>query len=427
MPECVLDIPCDEGQGVYLRNDSLVAGKLQGRMDGQCQWKKLPSGIHVIRMPIIYPTPYVRVEHYTALNQIFSANKITLEAWICLDQLPSEMDLDEDERISPIISKRNNSLSTGWAMVINKYNMLNCELRGLTPSTIEKFNMTTLQTKQWYHCAITWDGAADAIIRSYLNGEMETSQATPGNLTLNEGWLGFGKHGVQTFKGLLSRVRVYDYALTAETIFTHHRDEVADYGWPELILSDMRDMVREVLNDYDVPYTVTDKVMDRALSQVVSDFSQLHPYELVTRLPVGADEPIVSLDRLEERIDILKVEYPIGNLPPTYAEFVVSADELRLKGFSAWASMAAAYPYCNVHWTKRHDLEDAYTTIPDIYLDAIALGAAGHLVARSNLAEANETWRRWANNAISQFNRSIGKHSERRRIVVRHLETGELT
>ena len=447
--ECVLDIPCDEGSGIYLHNEATPAagGVLTGRLVDHCRWKHMPTGLFVIRFPIFYPTPYVRVEHYDALNQPFTENKITLEAWICLDRLPSEMNLEDEAEAwtkanydpssehygdrdffkrSTVISKRHNG-TTGYGMTIFKDDTLSCDLKGLTPDSLDSAeDKTVLQLKEWYHVVVTWDGTN---IKGYVNGGLDSTVPATGSIDGNSNWLGFGRHDdYKFFKGLMSRIRIYDYALTAETIAAHYAAEAGDYGWPKFRLTDMRDLVRTVLDDYDIPYHTTDKLIDQALDQVLSEFSELHPYQLITRLPVHATKPVVDITRLEERITIDRVEYPIGDIPPTYPDFAIFADELRIKGYTetTWAGSVSTYAYCNVHWTKCHDLEDAYTTIPDSFLDLIALGAAGHLITRSSDPLILPRWTRWANNAIAHFNAGIKRHAPRRKVRVRTLQVGDL-
>src|SRR4051812_2616211 len=71
----------------------------------------------------------------------------------------------------------------------------------------------TLNTGQWYHVAVTWDGAT---VKIYINGVLDSSTARTGTIGTDTRNLYIGgRSGTDCFNGMLRDVRVYNRPLTA--------------------------------------------------------------------------------------------------------------------------------------------------------------------------------------------------------------------
>ena len=96
------------------------------------------------------------------------------------------------------------------------------------------FGTTELQPDQWYHMAITYDGA---YIRVFVNGQMENEIGVSGPLSTSTYNLSFGMEqstGAYALDGMLDEVRLWDVARTPEEIAANYNRIVSTYS-PGLI------------------------------------------------------------------------------------------------------------------------------------------------------------------------------------------------
>ncbi len=70
----------------------------------------------------------------------------------------------------------------------------------------------TLSTSQWYHVAVTWDGAT---VKIYINGVLDSSTARTGTIGSDTRTLYIGgRSGTDCFTGMIRDVRIYNRPLT---------------------------------------------------------------------------------------------------------------------------------------------------------------------------------------------------------------------
>ena len=89
-------------------------------------------------------------------------------------------------------------------------------------------SVSTLDTDQWYHVAISYEGAT-GMTKIYVNGELERSGSIPaGTLSTNPTYAGpdfnIGRHSRldnSYFKGAVDEVRVFDTVLTDRSVTTN--------------------------------------------------------------------------------------------------------------------------------------------------------------------------------------------------------------
>lgn len=105
---------------------------------------------------------------------------------------------------------------------------------GLGDSHTRRTGIKRLQTRIWYHIALTWDSGRYVV---YVDGEKITAGSYTG-LTILHKFMDIGNdgnpsQGTEAFAGLLDEVRLYDHALTADEIRTAMDSEVSlQASWP---------------------------------------------------------------------------------------------------------------------------------------------------------------------------------------------------
>ena len=91
---------------------------------------------------------------------------------------------------------------------------------------------------QWHHVAVTVDTTA-GIVRFYINGSPAGAPAFNTSLSVSTSTLEIGRHrhategAYQYFDGKIDEVRIYDYALSADTIGDHYSEGI--YGFNGLL------------------------------------------------------------------------------------------------------------------------------------------------------------------------------------------------
>jgi len=90
------------------------------------------------------------------------------------------------------------------------------------------------------------------------------------------------------------------------------------------------------------------------------------------------------LATLTGRVTVQAVEYPVGRFPPVYIRFALWGDSLTLLG-----ETAPTGGYCCVYYGREHTLSAAASTIPSIYENLVALGAAALAAVELSLYTTN--------------------------------------
>jgi len=178
-------------------------------------------------------------------------------------------------------------------------------------------------------------------------------------------------------------------------------------------LTAMRADVRRDLKDEDAAnYRWSDDEIDRAIEKAVLVYSSYCPLmQLDATIHTVDQGNTVSLATLTERIDVVKVEHPVNNLPYPSRRFKVWGDLLTFQdGYTGDGGI------CNIYWLKKHTL-GATSTIPAAHDHIIAMGAVAFAVSSQaqyqvNLANTggqavNKDYSSWAGAAFETFYRSL--------------------
>jgi hypothetical protein len=150
-------------------------------------------------------------------------------------------------------------------------------------------------------------------------------------------------------------------------------------------LATLRAVVRRNLHDEDAAnYLWTDDEIDRHLAAALAEYSLAAPLEEKTDLATTPGSGDISLATLTDLITVSAVEFPKGNLPPSYNRFGVWEGVLSLLSGAVGDGSNAA-----VYYGKRHTLSVSASTIPAQHEDLVAQGAGGYAALEMALFTAN--------------------------------------
>jgi hypothetical protein len=145
-------------------------------------------------------------------------------------------------------------------------------------------------------------------------------------------------------------------------------------------LSSIRTLVRRDLKDEEsANYRWTDAEIDRAIEKAVLDYSEYCPLQVKSTLATVDGSQSVDISTLAGRVDVLQVEHPVGQVPPSFVAFTVWGDVLTFRG-----SYEGDGANCCVYWLKQHTLGTG-STIPTVHESIIAVGACAYAI--SSLAQ----------------------------------------
>jgi hypothetical protein len=162
----------------------------------------------------------------------------------------------------------------------------------------------------------------------------------------------------------------------------------------------LRDIIREILND---TTQWPDATLNAWINQGIRDYSHYFPYHGSEAIPTVAAQRAYTLGATycAGIIEVLKVEYPTGNEPPTYLQ------KLSMSSPSFWdqdyydlrgdppnqitiAKSPADSEYINIQFTKIHTIptgDSSTLTVPDIHLEAISLFCKWKAIEESEMEE----------------------------------------
>ena len=189
---------------------------------------------------------------------------------------------------------------------------------------------------------------------------------------------------------------------------------------PTDYLSLMRAAVRQDLHDEDsANYRWTDAVINRHIARALAEMSKEIPVEKKTTLATAAGTRDVVATTLTSVVDIIKVEYPTLNYPPTYVQFTWWASTLTLILDSAPSAIANVF----VFWTQMHELDTDSTTVPAWAEHIVATGAgayaaldwASYATNRVNLGgkEAQRYYQEWGEKRLADFHALLRQYGTR--------------
>ncbi len=192
-------------------------------------------------------------------------------------------------------------------------------------------------------------------------------------------------------------------------------------------LTDMRALVRRDLHDENSSsYRWTNDEIDRHIAHAVRDFSEAVPYEQKATKATTSGSREVNIYTITDRIMVEAVEYPVDKFPRRYQRISLWADVLTLLGDEV-PDGSNAY----IYYGKLHSLGSSSSTIPAMYEDLIAAGAAGYAavewaiyaVNRVNVSglPAPEGFLNWGRERLSYFRQELRRLGRRNQLRSRSL------
>jgi hypothetical protein len=192
-------------------------------------------------------------------------------------------------------------------------------------------------------------------------------------------------------------------------------------------LTDMRAIVRRDLRDESAGnYRWTNDELDRHVARAVKEFSEATPNPQKATKATTSGSREISITTLTDRIMVEAVEYPVDRFPKRYQRFSLWADTLTLLGDEI-PDGSDAY----IYYGKLHTLDASSSTIPAMYEDLIAMGAAGYAavewaiyaVNRVNIGglPAPDEFLAWGRERLSDFRRELRRLGRRNRVRARSL------
>jgi hypothetical protein len=137
----------------------------------------------------------------------------------------------------------------------------------------------------------------------------------------------------------------------------------------------IRANVRKDLHDEDsAAYRWTDAVLDRHIGRAALEYSLHAPLEQKTTITPTAGTRTLSTSTLANLVEVVRVEFPAGNYPPSYVGFAFWQGTITMD----LAQPAASGQDAAVYWHKLHTLDASSSTVPPMHDDIICAGAAAY-------------------------------------------------
>ncbi len=214
-------------------------------------------------------------------------NSRTLSAWVNHSSLPSDY--------HGVLVYGTGSTGQAYGLFQNSNNLI---VGGYSDDIALN---TTLTTNDWYHFAMTYDGAT---VRTYIDGSPDTNGTKSWNTVLNEFRVGQQVNDFnQFFTGQIDEIRISDTVRTADWIKTEYNNQNSGSFYsvsaPEKLV---------MLFYYDLTYTVAegDTDIDDATTGIAYNITLVdtvgNPSTLAATIPsisspgVDANSPVITLN-----------------------------------------------------------------------------------------------------------------------------------
>lgn len=139
-------------------------------------------------------------------------------------------------------------------------------------------------------------------------------------------------------------------------------------------ITEMIALVRNDLHDEDeANYRWTDAELTRHINRAVGELSESLPLPAKATLPTTVGSMELDISGLSDRIMVAAIEYPVGEVPPSYQQFSIWGDTLTIT-----SGDQPDGTNCNVYYGVRHTLDSGGSTVPGQYEDLVAGGACGY-------------------------------------------------
>jgi hypothetical protein len=140
---------------------------------------------------------------------------------------------------------------------------------------------------------------------------------------------------------------------------------------PTTYLADMVAQLRIDLGDPVGTPAWADAALQRAIDRSVSAYSLHHPYQQKATIATVLNDYAISIASLTGRISVDKLEFPVGDKPPTFKPFTLVQETLFMEEYGDAAN-------CYIYWSGIHTLTDASRTFNIKDSNLISLGALAY-------------------------------------------------
>jgi len=192
-------------------------------------------------------------------------------------------------------------------------------------------------------------------------------------------------------------------------------------------LSQMRTIVRRELHDEDSEnYRWSNDELDRHIARAVNRLSEAIPQQQKATIATTADSREVDISAITDRVMLQAVEYPAGRFPRAYQRFCLWGDCVTLLGDEVPDGGNAF-----IYYGKLHTLDAETSTVPAIYEDLVATGAAGYAaiewaafaVNRVNVGgdKTPADFLKWGQNRLEYFRQELKRLGRRQRARINQL------
>jgi hypothetical protein len=192
-------------------------------------------------------------------------------------------------------------------------------------------------------------------------------------------------------------------------------------------LAEMRTLVRRDLGDEaSGNYRWSDDEIDRHITHALKDFSEALPREQKALIATVSGSREISLSSLTNRVMIEAVEYPVGLYPVSYQRFAFWQDMMTLLGPDVPDGAV-----CCVYYGQLHTLDSSGSTIPAIYEELIASGAAGYAAVQQGVYAIDrvntggsgtpQDWENRGRHQLAYFRSELKRSGRRNRVRMKQL------
>jgi len=143
--------------------------------------------------------------------------------------------------------------------------------------------------------------------------------------------------------------------------------------------------------------------LQRAIARSLAAFSRHHPYEQKSTVATVSADYAISIASLTGLISVDRLEFPVGDKPPTFKPFSIIQNTLYMQELGDTSN-------CYIYWSGVHTLTDASRTYDTKYSDLIELGALAFALeqyADATLVGKISTALEAANTAIAKVSSKV--------------------
>jgi hypothetical protein len=189
-------------------------------------------------------------------------------------------------------------------------------------------------------------------------------------------------------------------------------------------LTEMRTRVRQDLQDTATPQRWTDAEIDAAIQRVVEEYSVHAPQEQQTDIVTTSGSEELNIASLTGLLQIVSVEFPIGQWPPSVQRHERFAGRLFMRDRGDGTN-------ARVRWLRLHTIAAGSTTIPAHHDEIIVLGATGYLAMSASAALVDRvsisgrfgttSYKLWGKERLGRYDKKLKAIARSSRLTTREL------